>query len=226
MKLTVKSKKAKTREAYSLILDKPEGFTFYPGQYLDIELPIKNRDKRGRVRAYTIASSPTEDFLMITTKIGISDFKKHLQHIKAGDSVAVTHPAGTFTLDEDEGAVMLAGGIGITPFRSMIKYLLDQKLTTPITLIYSNSDDNFLFKDELDKWQTDLPNLSLHYVNTKNDGRINKDKLQQILNHGSLIKDPIFYLAGSWSFVDDMEGILLDLGVYEVNIRYDRFDGY
>lgn len=203
--------------AFSLILEKPENFHFYAGQYLDIELPIEDKD--GATRAFTISSSPSEEFLMITPKKGISPFKKFLEKLKAGDYIATSHPAGTFTLDESTSAVFIAGGIGITPFRSIIKYALDNKITTPITLIYSNSDPDFLFKEELEEWKKDLSNLKVIYITTSLDGH---------LTHIPYTKYhiPIFYLAGSHSFVNNMAQILTNSGVDETNIRYDRFDGY
>lgn len=198
---------------FSLIFEKPLGFYFYPGQYLDYEL---EKD----TRAFTISTSPTEDFLMLTAKKGPSEFKKALSKLKPGSEITTSHPVGTFILDESSPAVFIAGGIGITPFRSMIKYALDQKLKTPITLIYSNSDDNFLFKQELDKWKQHLPKLNIIYHNSTKNGRLTT------LSPKPYPLNPIYYLAGSHGFVDNMEKILIELGVDQSNIRYDRFDGY
>lgn len=214
MILKIKDKKIENKNCFSLILEKPDNFRFYPGQYLDIKLPVN--DPFGDTRAFTLSSSPTEDFLMITPKKGISPFKKFIEQLKEGDEIESSHPAGTFTLDETEKAVFLAGGIGITPFRSIIKYAVDNKLKTPITLIYSNSSKDFLFKEELEKWKTNLPKLTIIYHHSTQNGRLIK-----LPNTHS-----IYYLAGSHSFVNSMEKILLDSGVDETNIRYDRFDGY
>ncbi len=212
MLLKVLDKRQETKNIFSLILEKPGGFRFYAGQYLDVEI-------NGDTRAFTISSSPVEDFLMITTRKGISQFKKALESLKAGDMITTSHPAGTFTLDETEPAIFIAGGIGITPFRSMLKYAVDQKLSTPITLIYSNSDNNFLFKKELNQWQKLYPKLKIHYVVTDKDGRLTEDKLRSIINS-------IYYLAGPPKMVDDFEKMLLNLRVDPTNIRTDRFDGY
>lgn len=214
------NKKKETKDIFSLILEKPKGFSFYPGQYLDIELPTTDQFK---VRAFTISASPTEDFLMITLKKGISQFKKDLENLKAGDKISSSHPAGTFTLDETEPAVFIAGGIGITPFRSIIKYTLDRKLKTPITLIYSNSTKDFIFKKELDEWMKLYPKLTIHYVITTQDGRLTPTKLSTIVANNV---EQIFYLAGPPGLVDGFENILLNLGIDSVNIRTDRFDGY
>ena len=217
MILKVLDKKQETNNIFSLILEKPKDFSFYPGQYLDVELPVK--DNFGSTRAFTISASPTEDFLMITTKKGVSKFKKAMKNLEAGNTIITSHPAGTFTLDESQSAVFIAGGVGITPFRSMIKYAVGQKLTTPITLIYLNSTDNFLFKKELDFWKKVYPKLKIVYIVT------NKDN-QSIYLPPTTYHLPIYYLAGPPGMVDDFERTLLTLGVDQTNIRYDRFDGY
>lgn len=218
MNLKVLEKKQETNNILSLILEKPKNFRFYAGQYLDIELPVE--DKFGKTRAFTISSSPSEDFLMITPKKGISPFKKFIEQLKPGDQINTSHPAGTFTLDESSAAVFIAGGIGSTPFRSIIKYVLDNKISAHITLIYSNSDDNFPFKDELDEWQKQLLNLEIIYINTNKTGRL------KTLDSQYLIPNTIYYLAGSHGFVDNLEDILLKMGIDPTNIRTDRFDGY
>lgn len=199
----------------SFILEKPKGFTFYPGQYLDIKLPVSDPD--GDTRAFTISSSPTEDFLMITPKKGISPFKKFMEDLKVGDTIESSHPAGTFILDETEPAVFLAGGIGITPFRSIIKYAVDNQLKTAITLIHSSSE-NFLFKKELENWRQSL-NFNIVYHNSAQAGRL-------IHLPFTSYQLPIYYLAGSHSFVDNIAQMLMGSGVDETDIRYDRFDGY
>ena len=213
MILKVTQIKKEAGDAFSVIFENP-GDRFYPGQYIELE-----------GRCFSIASSPTENFLMITTRPGISDFKKRIGKTKPGDSWESSHPAGTVTIDEVDPLVFIAGGIGITPFRSMIKWAFDQKFETPMTLIYINSDENFIFKDELDTWKKELPNLTIRYINTSKEGRLNNNKLEPlILNTDPLI--PIYYLAGSPSFVDAFEKMLLEIGIDKLNIRTDRYDGY
>jgi len=216
MNLKIIHKKSETKDVFSLIFEKPEGFSFYPGQYLDYELAVK--DPYGNTRAFTISASPTESFLMLSTKYGVTPFKKALVKLKPSDKIKTSHPAGTFTLDESSPAFFIAGGVGITPFRSMLKFALDNKLKTQITLIYSNSDENFLFKEELDTWKNKI-NLKIIYHNSTLSGHLT-------LNSRLLTLDSIYYLAGPPGFVDSIEKILLELKVDETNIRYDRFDGY
>ena len=213
MILTVKQIKKEARNAFSIIFEN-QGDRFYPGQYLEFE-----------GKCFSIASSPSEPFLMITTFPSKSKLKRKFLRLQPGDKIESSHPAGTITIDEVDPLVFIAGGIGITPFRSMIKWAFDQKFETPMTLIYINSDENFIFKDELDTWKKELPNLTIRYINTSKEGRLNNNKLEPlILNTDPLI--PIYYLAGSPSFVDAFEKMLLEIGIDKLNIRTDRYDGY
>lgn len=210
MQLTVKRVVREKGNAFSVIFTNPNN-RFYPGQYIEIE-----------DRCFSIASSPSEDFLMITVKSGITDFKKRLENIKVGDTVETSHPAGTFTINENDEAIFLAGGIGITPFRSMIKWALDQNFSLPMTLIYSNSDENFIYKDELKLWNQKLPNLTIHFIDTSKQDRLNKDGLLKLLPKS----EAIYYLAGPPGMVDDFEKMLLEVGIDSTSIRTDRYDGY
>ena len=219
MILKVKGQKKETKDTFSLILEKPENFNFYPGQYLDVF--TKNKESR----ILSISSSPSEDFIMLTYKRGFSSFKKALREIKSGDTISSSHPAGTVVLDNSSPAICLSGGIGIAPHRSMIKWALDCNLNLPITLIYSNPDPDFIFKKELDKWQKDYPGLTVHYIVTSKERRLN-EKTFRTLNSKFFILNSIYYLAGPPAMVDDFEIMLLKLGVDPTNIRTDRFDGY
>ena len=130
-------------------------FEFLAGQYIYLTLPKLNYpDPRGATRHFTISSSPTElPKICITTRIRVeSGFKKTLDEVEAGVSIEADAPFGEFTLNENDltPQVFIAGGIGITPFRSMLKYVFDKKLPIPIALIYSNSTpEQITFKSEL-----------------------------------------------------------------------------
>ena len=219
MQLRVKDVKRESKNSFSLILEKPTGFSFYPGQFLDIGSP------RGGVgRIFSISSSPTEDFIMLTCKITSSSFNKKLRSLKEKDLVSSSHPAGTVVIDDSSPLVLMPGGIGITPHRSMIKWAVDRKLNLPITLIYSNSDSDFIFKEELDFWQKQYPKLEINYIITGKDGRLDELRFNKLYPKPYTL-NPIFYLAGPPAMVDDFEEILLKLGVDSTSIRTDRFDG-
>ncbi len=154
MRTKILSIHPETPTTVSLRFAKPEGFNYIAGQFINIELPAEKIAPPGHKRNFSLSSSPTDDFLQITIKHGISPFKKFLQLLTSGDEVTITGAFGKFVLNEDPSipAVFLTGGIGITPFHSMIKYATDKKLPKPITLIYSNKKaDNILFKKEFDE---------------------------------------------------------------------------
>lgn len=225
MNLNITQIKQETNNTFSIFFKKPNYFNFYPGQYLDIKLNMSFPRKRESIqsRIFSISSSPSEDFLMITYKLGFTPYKKYMAQLKVGDKVESSHPAGTVVIDDSASIVMLAGGIGIAPHRSMIKWAVDRKLNLPITLIYSNSDSDFIFKKELDQWIKSYPKLTIHYVVTNHQGRLTPTKLATIVTNNV---EQIFYVAGPPGMVDDFENILINLGVDSVNIRTDRFDGY
>ncbi len=218
MLLKLLDKKVENEKVFSLVFEKPKNYFFYPGQYIDLKLPVK--DKLGNSRTFSFSSSPTEKDLVLTLKKGVTPYKKYLENIKEGEEFETTHPIGTFTLDESSEAIFIAGGVGIAPFRSNIKFCLDQKLKTKITLIYSNSDENFPFKDELDKWKENLPNLNIIYHNTSKLPRLT------ILDAKYLSPNIIYYLAGPPGLVYGMQEALLKQGIDLANIRIESFDGY
>lgn len=127
-------------------------FTHQAGQYLTIDLPVE--DPRGKRRPFTISSSPTEKgFVTITTRPGPSPFKQTLNSLSIGSKVVSKAPFGNFILpaDNSKSVLMLAGGIGITPFRSMIKFACDTQLPLAMTLLYSNrTPEDIPFKTECD----------------------------------------------------------------------------
>jgi ferredoxin-NADP reductase len=221
MILKVLENRKDTKNAFSIVFQKPDNYYFYPGQYIDLILPVK--DSLGNNRTFSFSSSPTENTLVLTAKKGITPYKKYMKNIKIGEEFETTHPIGTFTLDESSEAVFIAGGVGIAPFRSNIKYALDQKLKTKITLIYSNSDKNFPFRNELDLWQKQLPDLTIFYLISSQEGRLDKDKLLKMVAN---FKMPIYYLAGPPGLVYSLQEILLNLGIDSTNIRIESFDGY
>lgn len=157
MKLKLISKKEETGGIWSFYFAKPDKFNYKPGQNVYLTLPKLNYpDKRGATRQFTLSSSPTEEFLTITTIIRPeSGFKKTLLETPIGTELEADGPQGEFFLDRetDTPQVFLAGGIGITPFYSMIKFQIDNHYQTPLTLIYSaKTTDRLVFKKDFDAW--------------------------------------------------------------------------
>ncbi|MBI4092030.1 MAG: FAD-dependent oxidoreductase [Candidatus Levybacteria bacterium] len=214
-----------TRDTYSFYFERASTFEFIPGQYIKMVLNIENPDDRGTSRFFSIASSPTEkEHLMITTRILKSSFKKTLGSLPIGSEVQMRGPHGTFVLDEQDtkGKVYLAGGIGITPARSMLVYLRDKKIAIPFTLMVSFSNRNeIIFQEELNALSDDARKVA--YVVTSEDGRIDEEKISK--NVPDLL-DSLFYISGPGGFVEAMEKLAKSMGVREENIKSEDFPGY
>jgi len=115
---------------------------YIAGQFTELYLPHDNHDDRGIKRWFTLSSSPTDQLLSITTKFvpeGGSTFKQTLYDLPLGTSVILADPMGDFVLPKDKTIplVFVAGGIGVTPMHSMIKWLVDTGEKRPVTLLYA-----------------------------------------------------------------------------------------
>lgn len=210
---------------------------FLPGQYLYFTLPKLNyADPRGATRHFTVSSSPTEKMICLTTRIREeSGYKKTLDELKVGSSVEIEGPTGTFVFDEkaikEEGDttshVFLAGGVGITPFRSFIKYNIDKKLNTPMYLIYSNSDSEFIFGDDLKKWQKENSNLKTEFFDSSKLGHLDGTKIRLITEKWKIKpKKCLFWLVGPPVFVSAIEDALDEMGLSSNNLITEKFTGY
>ncbi len=180
MKLKLVKKQDEAAGTKSFFFTADKNFSWQAGQYLYLTL--------GEItKQFTISSSPTEEFIQVTTKIRKeSEFKQALNNVQIGEEVEARAPFGTFALQSQEsknmGHVFLAGGIGITPFRSMIKLNVDKGLRLPMYLIYSNSDSEFVFKKELEKWQNENEFIKVYYHNSSVSGHLDKNILSSLLS--------------------------------------------
>src|SRR5947209_8310939 len=168
---------------------------FDPGQYMELTLAHQKPDSRGNRRFFTIASSPTEESLHLGVRFysESSSFKRALYRIDSRTTIIAGQVAGDFTLPPDAGQklVFMAGGVGITPFRSMLKYLLDEQQRRDIVLFYANrTADEIAYKDILSEAQTKLGiRVLCTLTNTEAlprnwrglVGRINEDMIQKVV---------------------------------------------
>lgn len=213
-------------------------YDFFPGQYNRITLPIEVLDGRGSSRQFTISSSPTEkDFLTVTTKISgkRSDFKSALFNLDPGTLVNFFGPLGGFYLKKEikVGRVFLSGGIGITPFRSMVKYIADNNLTMRIILIASFSRvEEIVFYKELMDISKSKSNIDVVYTvsrtESRNDwqgetGRISESLIKKYVPDIHLRE---FMVVGPPIMVDDSVELLKKMGVLEEKIKAEHFTGY
>lgn len=240
MKFTLKSRHQEAKDTYTYIFAGDHNFTYLPGQYIYLTLPKLNySDSRGATRHFTLSSSPTEKYIYsITTRIRKeSGYKQTLFSLDNGAVLEAEGPNGDFVLDAQRKSnqVFLAGGIGITPFRSIIKYQIDNRFYTPIHLIYSNSTaEEITFKDELLSWAK-YDNFKLDLTVSHADSRSNKwngltgridGAMIKHLVADNLISKSTYWLCGPPPFVRAMEEILRKLPVKSSQIISEKFTGY
>lgn len=211
-------------------------FNFSPGQFLEWTLYHKDADSRGMRRYFTIASSPTEESILLTTKIAkdaskSSTWKQELATLDPGDAIIATGPEGDFVLaaDENKKLAFIAGGIGITPFRSMAKFLIDKKTSRDVVLVYSaNSEREFVFKDIFKE-------ASFRTIYTVTDEKAILDgwsgergfvDAKMIEKNIPDWKERVFYVSGPEPMVEALEKALLEFGIAKENLKTDYFPGY
>jgi ferredoxin-NADP reductase len=212
------------------------GLNFQAGQTCDITVPSpKYSDERGNARTFSIASSPADlPRLMFATRLSGSAFKRSLIESAPGTEADVDGPYGSFTLHRNASkpAVFFAGGIGITPFRSIIKDATERGLSHRLTLFYSNrTPDSTAFLPDLEQWAQRNPKLTLVPTIT-DDIDIHTWKYQKGMIDAAFLKgrlpagDAIHYIAGPAVFVNAMRQALEGLGADPDNIRTEEFPGY
>lgn len=235
--LKLKDKKEIAKGTKSFYFEKPQGFEHVPGEFMYWTLPeLKHPDERGPMRHFTISSSPTEPDLAITCRMREeSGFKKTLDELPLGSTVQGRGPTGVYTMADDvmTPQVFLAGGIGITPFRSRMKYIADKNLQTPIHLLYANNHtEEIAFKEEFDELSQSHPNIKVDYIIgdpegskvpwTGRVGRIDAKMIQELTD----LKSSTFWVCGPPPMVDAMEEILHTLEVPDEQIKTEKFTGY
>jgi ferredoxin-NADP reductase len=237
LSLITKVDEAKGTKSFFWKPDKP--VNFIPGQYLYFTLPQLNYpDPKGATRHFTISSSPTEgELLRLTTRIREeSGYKKTLDELPLGSEIDADGPQGTFIFDEKEPGphIFIAGGIGITPFRSMIKYAVDKNLPTPIHLIYSNSlPEEIAFRKELLEIAKTRPTIKVDMTVSKPEeskeawdgitGRIDENLIHKLTAD---YVNPTFWLCGPPAMIDAMEQTLGKLNISSGRVRSEKFTGY
>jgi len=208
---------------------------FRAGQYFWVTLlDPPYDDEKGPRRHISVVTSPTErGVLGLCTRLRDSAFKRSLAELKVGDEVDVEEPKGDFALPEetDRPYVFIAGGIGITVFRSMLRYITDEGLPHRVTLLYSNSDqESTAFLDELRELESANPNLRLVLTMTDDDGWDGESRhidAEFLRDHVDGDLTGYTYLAaGPPDMVEAMEQTLREAGVPDEHVRPQRFSGY
>lgn len=219
MRVRYEGKKHEKSDVYSFIFTPLDDVSYEAGQFTEIHLQHQNADERGSKRWFTLSSSPTEKQLSISTHINDknSSFKKALAELEPGIELSIARPEGDFTLPKDSARPLLfvAGGIGITPFRSMIKYLADIKEKRPIKLLYAvRSQDDLAFADLFKSYGAT--------VTTVIGERLTAEKIIKEVAH----EDTLIYVSGPEPMVEALDKDLKSAGVSKKNIKTDFFPGY
>jgi ferredoxin-NADP reductase len=165
MKLRFKLSHPEIEGVESFVFEADQPLSWEPGQYMHYVLPHPNEDDKGTERWFTISTAPFEKDIRITTRFDgeqVSSFKQALHNLKPGDGVEADGPEGDFVInDTNSPHVFIAGGIGITPFRSMLAQLAHDNQPINVTLLYANRDNNFVFGEELKAIQAANPSFKL-----------------------------------------------------------------
>jgi ferredoxin-NADP reductase/nitrite reductase/ring-hydroxylating ferredoxin subunit len=218
---------------------------YIAGQFAFFDIGKVYNDPKGPIRHFTISSSPTENFIMFSTRIRDSPYKKRLSTLEEGVKVKVRGPEGQFVLHQDysKPAVFLSGGIGVTPFRTMIKYATDMNLPVKIIMFDSNRNrNNILFKTEFDDWARRNKNLKIIYtiredqhkqssLSTADDwngeyGRIDKAMILKYID-SNVLHNSVFYICGPPTMLKAIQTLLQEeLEIPKEMVKIEEFTGY
>jgi len=217
--------------------EKPLNFLFKAGQYIDLTLSgSESAPSKGLTHTFSIASSPFDEELLVTTRMRNTAFKRALSILPIGSGARIEGPMGSFTLHNNTArpAVFVAGGIGIAPFLSMLSQANQGKLRHPIVLFYANRYmEDAAFMDAL--WGLERANPRFRFIPTltrtdKNyrgwKGETGHISSEMLLTKVGILRGPIFYIAGPPTMVAATRRTLNEAGVDEDDIRTEEFAGY
>jgi ferredoxin-NADP reductase len=231
----VKEKREVARGTLLVVFDlQGEQVDFRPGQYFWVELlDSPYEDEKGLRRHISVVTSPTErGVLGLCTRLRDTAFKKTLAELEVGDEVEVEPPKGDFVLPEDTSRpyVFVAGGIGITVFRSMLRYIADTGEPYGVTLVYSNRDrESTPFLDELQELERTLPGFQLVLTMTDDDGWDGETRrvgAEMLRDHLGDLAARTYLVAGPPPMVESVVEALAEAGVPEEQVLPSRFSGY
>ncbi|MCL5072470.1 MAG: FAD-dependent oxidoreductase [Actinobacteria bacterium] len=227
MILTLFNKVPKTSDITSFYFKPQIPVKWEAGQYMRFTLPHDNPDDRGIGRFFTISSAPFEKNIMITTRFAgntSSTFKKALLKMEIGQNISASMPQGELVVkDFVESYVFIAGGIGITPFRSILLDLDFNKQLSKmeIFLFYSNRNNDIVFKEELESLVLKNPGLKIIYIISPETCNV-----ELIKNTVSDFPEKFYYISGPINMVKSMEDELSKAGIKSDRIKKDYFPGY
>lgn len=225
MKLKLVTTRQETKDVKSFIFQPEQPISWQAGQFLYYTLPHSNEDDRKDKRWFTNSAAPSEGHVMITTRFTPdtgSSFKKALFSLPAGSEIEADEPEGDFTLDDpNKNYIFIAGGIGITPYRSILTEAAAKGQNLKVHLLYAYRSDDIPFREELDKLASKNPDFKVDYI--VNPRKIDEQTLKAALEQAD---NPIVYVSGPEPMVEQLKDTLMNLGVEEERIKADYFPGY
>jgi ferredoxin-NADP reductase len=242
--LKLKSRALVAERTLEFRFDKPAGMTFKAGQFVDITLiDPPETDAEGNTRGFSINGAPDDPELIFTTRLRDTAFKRVLETMPLGTEVEVEGPFGNLTLHNDSRrpAVLLAGGIGITPFLSIVRRMAHEKLPHSIFLFYANRrPEDAPFLHELEGLAREHHNLTFIPTMTKMSGSkqtwqgetgyITYELVEKYLRRDKSpeksVPNPVYYMAGPPAMVTALRTMLNKAGVDDDDIRTEEFTGY
>lgn len=236
MRIRLKERHLEAADVISFIFDLGgQTFEYRPGQYVFCELDTLDfPDERGNRRHFTISSSPTEKgIVMFTTRIRGSGFKETLRQAPLGYEINIGTPLGHFVVPEEETHhhVFIAGGIGVTPYRSILRYALDVKKPIDSVMLYFNhSSADIVFRRELEEIGRQMPTFSLvHVLSSPEAGwKGEQGKLDEVLLRKWVpdLDQQLFWISGPPPMVTAYKELIRQVGVKDEAVRIDSFTGY
>jgi ferredoxin-NADP reductase len=218
-----------TPTTHGIEVQKPEGFTFEPTQFTFLQLDTPDGVD---VRPMSLATSPTRPNLEYGVRVSGSAYKRAFAALQAGDTIVVQGPLGHYLLDATRPAVLVAGGIGITPLKGMAEYAADRQLSIPVRLIYSNRTvDEIAYRDELAALERSNTNFRVQHTLTRPQvgtwqGRSGRIGVELLAEAAEGLDHPVYYLCGAPGFVEQCFRLLAAAGVDKADIRFEVFRGY
>lgn len=222
MVLKLKEKEHLVDNVWAFRFEPSEPVTWTPGQYMRVELPHDQPDEEGTKRWFTVSSAPFDGIMQISTRVTDSTFKQALSKLEIGGELQLLElPHGEFTWEDSElPMVFVAGGIGVTPFRSILRQRLHDGKPLNVTLIYGSRTEDVPFKDEIAQWQAADSNFKVQYVVGT---PLTADKLAELLPN---MTSSLLYVSGPEPMVQALAKDLEDHGVPTAQIKRDEFPNY
>lgn len=222
IQLTLTEKENLVDNIWAFRFTPPQPLTWIPGQFIRVELDHDNPDDEGTKRFFTVSSAPYEKIVQITTRVTDSTFKQALAALPIGGVLPmIKEPDGDFIWqNSNRPLIFIAGGIGITPFYSILKQRHHDNQPLNATLIYSGRDENLPFKAEFDKWSKAYPEFTVKYVIGE---RLTAEKLAEVYPP---INSSVVYLSGPEPMVEAIGADLERSGLSHDQLEQDFFPNY